>query len=211
MNILCFGDSNTHGYNPKNSMRYERDIRWTGILQKELGENYYVIEEGLNSRTIAMDDPVANGKSSLSYIEPCLYSHKPIDLIIVMLGTNDTKERFSLNSDVITLCMRRLIITIQNLSFSFNNGKANILLVAPLPLKDELEKNNGTMGIGAVQKSKEIVGKYESLSKELGCYFFNPSLYTEVSDIDFMHYSEEAHKIFATKIKEKILEIEKNI
>ena len=101
-NILCYGDSNTWGFVPiifdyeTNYMaRYSFDKRWTGILQKELGNNYRIIEEGLNGRTTNIDYPDVKGRSGTSYLNPCLYSHAPLDLVIIQLGVNDLKTIFN--------------------------------------------------------------------------------------------------------------------
>ena len=94
--ILCFGDSNTHGYcaDPDDCLgggiRFTEEQRWTRLLQKALGEDYLVIEEGLSGRTTCFDDPIHEGLNALDYIYPCLKSHEAIDLLIIMLGTNDT-------------------------------------------------------------------------------------------------------------------------
>ena len=99
--ILCFGDSNTHGTNPVGP-RYGEDERWPALLQAMLGEDYRVLEEGFGGRTIAFDDPVEGGyKSAMDYLPPCLMSHDPLDLVIVMLGTNDTKQRFAMSAPAI--------------------------------------------------------------------------------------------------------------
>ena len=92
--ILCFGDSNTWGYNPENRQRFGPEERWSGILRNSLGEDYRAIEEGLNGRTTLWDDPIEGFKNGLDYLMPCLESHKPFDLITIMLGTNDLKCRF---------------------------------------------------------------------------------------------------------------------
>jgi lysophospholipase L1-like esterase len=99
--ILCFGDSNTWGYNPENAERFGSGIRWTGILQAELGTHYSIIEEGLNARTTVFTDPVEgtridrNGRNHLAVL---LESHRPIDVVIVMLGLNDLKRRFAVSA-----------------------------------------------------------------------------------------------------------------
>ena len=87
--IMCFGDSNTHGYNPAGPTRYEYDVRWTGRLAKALGEDYMVIEAGLNGMTAGFDDPDKpnrNGQRAIGYF---LHANKPLDFIVVMAGTND--------------------------------------------------------------------------------------------------------------------------
>ena len=98
--IVCLGDSNTHGYcaDPRDSedrgIRFTENERWTQLLQNSLGEDYLVIEEGLSGRTTCFDDPIHEGLSGLDYIYPCLKSHEAVDLLVIMLGTNDTKDRF---------------------------------------------------------------------------------------------------------------------
>ena len=113
--ILCFGDSNTHGYcaDPDDCLgggiRFTEEQRWTRLLQKALGEDYLVIEEGLSGRTTCFDDPIHEGLNALDYIYPCLKSHEAIDLLIIMLGTNDTKDRFYASAACIALGMARLV------------------------------------------------------------------------------------------------------
>ena len=75
-------------------MRYPKDVRWTGVLQKLLGEQYAVIEEGCNGRTTVFEDIAEPWKAGLGYLKPCLNTHKPIDFVIMMLGSNDLKRMF---------------------------------------------------------------------------------------------------------------------
>ena len=99
--IVCFGDSNTHGAckDPSDSAdhgsRFNENERWTCLLQKKLGEDYLVLEEGLSGRNCAFEDPIHEGMSGVAHISPILMSHEPVDLLIIMLGTNDTKAYFS--------------------------------------------------------------------------------------------------------------------
>ena len=102
--ILCFGDSNTWGFIPTifdyetfHMERYSRDLRWPGFMQNLLGNDYFVIEEGLNGRTTNVEYPDIQGRSGTSYLEPCLYTHSPLDLVIILLGVNDLKVIFDLN------------------------------------------------------------------------------------------------------------------
>ena len=92
--FLPVGDSNTHGYCAMNDGRFDENERWTCLLQKNLGEDYLVLEEGLSGRTTCFQEPLFEGLSGLDYIYPCLMSREPVDLLVIMLGTNDTKERF---------------------------------------------------------------------------------------------------------------------
>ena len=93
--VLCYGDSNTWGYNPCTKRRYSAAIRWPGVLRGELGPAYHVIEEGLNGRTTIWTDPLAEYRNGKHLLTPCLETHKPLDVVILMLGTNDIKWKFS--------------------------------------------------------------------------------------------------------------------
>src|SRR5262245_18689824 len=102
--VLCYGDSNTHGTPPMSDMadqgRYPADQRWTGVLRRELGAGWTMIEEGLPGRTTVHDDPIEGvHKNGRRYLLPCLESHRPLDAIVLMLGTNDLKARFSLPAE----------------------------------------------------------------------------------------------------------------
>ena len=99
--VLCYGDSNTYGYIPETGMRYPKEIRYPGKLQLLLGDDYLVIEEGCNGRTTIHDDPEDGWKNGLDYLKPCLNSHKPVDIVILMLGSNDLKDTFHLSAEEI--------------------------------------------------------------------------------------------------------------
>ena len=111
--IVCFGDSNTHGYcaDPNDTAdhtdRFTEDERWTCLLQKALGEDYLVLEEGLSGRTTVFRDPLHECMSGLDVIYSTLMSHEPVDLLIIMLGTNDTKERFNASPACIGIASRQ--------------------------------------------------------------------------------------------------------
>ena len=96
--ILCLGDSNTHGYCADHGIRFNEDERWTCRLQIALGDKYLVTEEGLSGRTTVFVDPIHESMDALSVAYPLLKSHEVIDLLIIMLGTNDVKERFGANA-----------------------------------------------------------------------------------------------------------------
>nr|MCR5842548.1 lipolytic enzyme, G-D-S-L [Oscillospiraceae bacterium] len=114
--IVCFGDSNTHGYcaDPRDCAdggdRFNEDERWTCLLQRALGSEYHVLEEGLGGRTSVFVDPLHESMDGISCIYPILMSHEPVDLLIIMLGTNDTKERFGANAPAIAIGMERLLL-----------------------------------------------------------------------------------------------------
>ena len=122
--ILCLGDSNTHGYcaDPNDcadhGIRFNEEERWTCRLQKALGEEYLVTEEGLSGRTTVFVDPIHESMDALSVIYALLKSHEVIDLLIIMLGTNDVKERFGANAACIAAGMERLILKAKSVDLS---------------------------------------------------------------------------------------------
>lgn len=206
MNILFFGDSNTFGTNPTGGPRHSRDVRFTGVLQKELGDDFYIIEEGLGGRTTVFEDYVDEGKSGISYIAPCMKSHKPIDILVIMLGTNDVKERFSANAVSITMGLERLVKKACSIDGVFADKK-NILIVSPCVIKEGSFECSPQRGHGCEEKSREILPLYEDLANRLGLFYMSASDYAEASDIDKVHLDANAHRKLADAFKAKILEI----
>ncbi len=211
--IICLGDSNTHGYcaDPADCAdpalaRFNEDERWTKLLQKELGEDYLVVEEGLSGRTTVFQDPLYEGLDALGYLWPCLKSHEPVSLLIIMLGTNDTKERFGMNAFAIGLGMRRLVQKAQTTECWGPGGKPNILIVAPpvigegvltSPVADEM----GTMGPGCVEKSRKLPAEYRRVAQEAGCHFLDANeVGAQFNTIDFMHLTRKGHAALASAL-----------
>ena len=168
--ILCFGDSNTWGYNPENRQRFGPDERWTGILRNSLGEDYRVIEEGLNGRTTLWDDPIEGFKNGLDYLMPCLESHKPFDLITIMLGTNDLKCRFSVSAFDIAESVGVLVRQVQQSQAGPQENAPIPLLIAPPPLAklNEFEE----MFKGGSKKSQLFGNYYRKKSPGNGLSIF---------------------------------------
>ena len=134
--ILCFGDSNTWGYSPQDGGRHPSDVRWTGVLQKSLGTDYRIIEEGLNGRTTFINEegdearPLRSGSDVLQII---LETHRPLDFVIIMLGTNDLKLEFNLTVEQIAQGARELCETVLNSEYLADNPP-QILLISPTPV-----------------------------------------------------------------------------
>jgi lysophospholipase L1-like esterase len=199
--ILCYGDSNTHGTLPidfdiletpfiSSRCRLPREKRWTGILQRELGSGYYVIEEGLNGRTTVWDDPIEGTyKNGLKYLVPCLESHAPIDLVILMLGTNDLKAKFSVSAFDIALSAGVLVNTIQQSGFGSDGKNPKVLLMCPPPLgKMSYLSELFTEG---VKNSLELAKHYKKIAKLYRCDFLDVAEIIKPSNADGVHYEEK--------------------
>lgn len=190
--ILCFGDSNTWGFNPVNKERFGRPIRWTGVLQQELGSDYAVIEEGCNGRTTVWDDPIEGYKNGQDYLVPCLASHRPIDVVVLMLGTNDLKKRFSLSAFDIASGVGVLVNLIQKSDCGPQGGPPALLVLVPPPLA-RLTEFAG-MFEDASEKSKHLSEQYQRMALEQHCQLLDTSQVIRSSDIDGIHLEAGDHK-----------------
>jgi lysophospholipase L1-like esterase len=190
--VLCYGDSNTWGYVPLTGKRHSFGSRWPGIIQKRLGRNVRVIEEGLSGRTTAWDDPLADGRNGKKSIKVILKSHAPIDLVVIMLGTNDLKERFGLSAYEISQGAGSLVQMTKESSAGPKDSSPQVLLVTP-PRVNFLADRTSLDFKGAIEKSRELSIQYESVAKKLGCAYFDASESVAFSQIDGVHLDEEGH------------------
>lgn len=215
--ILCYGDSNTWGYKPQSNhtlpmVRYARNIRWPGALQRLLGESYYVVEEGLNSRTTNLDYPPPPDRNGKTYLAPCLYSHAPIDLVILALGGNDTKTYFNRSAEDIKSGLAELIAIIKTSQYGTDcTQPPRILIISaaiPLPSVESYVDENGIAYLkGSVKKSQQLVELYADLAKEKECHFLDLSKEVIPSEIDGVHFDDIAHKKYAEIVGQKIRQI----
>lgn len=201
--ILCFGDSNTHGYNPNDGTRWPYSVRWTGILQKELGNDFHVIEEGLGGRTSVFDDPLEPGRKGIRDIPMLIETHKPLDLVIIMLGTNDTKNWFSASPVAIAAGCGKVIEAFQDFRYG-ESKKPEILLVSPIHIGPETEKS-GCAGfdISSHEKTLQLAPLYKAEAEKHGVSFFDAATVAEPG-IDNVHLDIEGHKKFAIALSKAI-------
>ena len=208
--IVCLGDSNTHGYcaDPGDcadgGIRFNEQERWTMRLQALLGQQYHVVEEGLSGRTTCFEDPIHEGMSALPYITPCLKSHEFVDLLIIMLGTNDTKERFGASAACIAIGMGRLVKKAMATD-CWGGKKPNILVVAPPPIGEEMLTSPvaATMGSLCVGKSRELAHYYKEQCDLIGCHFMDAAG-CEFNQVDYMHLTAKGHATLAAALAERI-------
>ena len=204
-NILCFGDSNTYGESPEGFGRYERHERWPGILQEKLGPEYYVIEEGLNGRTTVWDDPVEGDKNGLKHLPSCIASHTPLDLVIIMLGTNDFKSRFSVTSSEVAASAGQLVITARQVPNYKVDYPFKILLVSPPCLRDKTFL--GEIMDHHYEDTKRLGALIAETARLHGTEFLDIAQVAEASELDGLHFDREAHKKVAAAMEQKIREI----
>ena len=190
--ILCYGDSNTWGYVPASGERFPEDVRWPGVLARELGSGFRVIEEGLNARTTVRDDPVEEYKNGKEYLRPCLESHRPLDLVIVALGVNDLKARFFASASDVADGAGVLVSIAQRSGAGPDGGPPAVLLVAP-PTVGRLTEL-AQMFAGAEEKSKEFARQYRRVAGKYGCELLDAGEVVRSSDFDGIHLEVGEHR-----------------
>jgi len=203
--ILCYGDSNTWGYDPLTTDRFDEHTRWTRVLGKSLGGAYEVIEEGLNGRTTVWDDPIEGYKSGKDYLIPCLETHRPLDLVIILLGTNDLKLRFGLSTYDIAEGVRVLVGIVQASLAGVNGLSPQVLLLAPPPTT--MLSEYADMFAGAEEKSLKFASYFARIAQEMGCAFLDTGPVIVSSPLDGIHFEAGEHRKLGQAVALKVREL----
>ena len=213
-NVLCFGDSNTYGYDPAGmrdgtAVRYAQDVRWCGVVQRDLGEGWHVIEEGLNGRTTVRDDMchMDTNLNGIRALPMLLEAHKPLDAIVIMLGTNDSKQRLNTTAYEVGRGMERLVRKAMTVDCWGPGKKPNVLIIAPPPIGKGVETSACAedMGKGAVETSQALAKYYAAAAELLGVHFLDAS-FCQFNSVDFMHLTRKGHAQLAEKLAELVPE-----
>ena len=195
--ILCFGDSNTWGYVPGTGERFDEETRWTALTQLLLNNEYTLYEAGLSGRTVNSDDPGRDFRNGASLLNLYLESCRPLDLVIIMLGTNDLKA--SLNNSIEDIKAAVKVLCQQTIDFDYSPyDKPEIMLIAPAPfvdsadIDDEFSQN--------ITKSKQLAPAYYQLAQELNLLFLDAGRVIKSSTIDGINWDAMGHRDFATHL-----------
>jgi lysophospholipase L1-like esterase len=193
--VLCFGDSNTYGSIPGVAGgRYDREIRWSGVLARELGDGWRVIEEGLPGRTTVFDDPLSPYRRAADYLPPCLGSHAPLDVVIVFLGTNDLKARFAAGPSDIA---GGLAVLAQTALAS----TPHVLLLGLPRLGAELSPEFA----GAAEKATGLPQCIAEQAAALGAGFLDLADIATYSDLDGIHLEPAGHAAIGHAMAQHLL------
>ncbi len=194
--LLCYGDSNTHGTMPMAKLedmgRYGRDLRWPGVLAAELGAGWQVIEEGHPGRTTVHPDPVSGvHKNGIAVLPAVLESHRPIDLVVLMLGTNDTKARFQVPPVEIAVSIEKLVLAIRQSFCGPEAGAPAVLVVCPPPVLEA-----GCLAEifeGGAARSARLAGFLEPIARRQGAAFLDAGKVIASSPLDGVHFDAAEH------------------
>jgi lysophospholipase L1-like esterase len=205
--VLCFGDSNTHGTQavrfPLDIRRFAPDVRWPGQMAAILGDDWHVIEEGHPSRNTVHDDPVEGvHKNGLTVLPSLLESHRPIDLVIIMLGTNDLKMRFNVPAIDIALSIQRLLNCVATSMSGPDLAAPKVLIVSPVPIIEA-----GFLAEifeGGAAKSQRLAKYFESIATRNNAGFFDAGTVATVDPVDGIHLTPEGHAAVGTAIADAV-------
>ena len=203
-NILCFGDSNTFGSDPHGG-RHPYGVRWTGRLQQLLGDGYRVIEEGCGGRTTVFEDEIELGRCGRTSLPVCLSTHKPLDLVILMLGTNDLKARFSLTGWDLRQAMEQLLRIIDTYPYAPWYEKPQVLLVSPIRIGPRVAEGPfGCFTAEAAERSLLFPAAYRAAAEACGAHFLDAASVASPSEEDQLHMDAAGHAALADALCDKV-------
>ena len=204
--ILCYGDSNTWGCTPEVFGRLEFNERWPGVMQNILGEGYHIYENALNGRTTVFEDYIEEGRCGKEGLPIALEITAPLDLVIIMLGTNDLKLRFKMEPWDIGWGIDLLIQYIKKSGCGRNESSPQILVLSPIILGDNWD--NTILGTvfdqTCTEKSKKLSDIYKYICERNQCEFLDAGMHV-VPSCDCVHLEFKEHQklgeIVAARVK----------
>lgn len=205
--VVCFGDSNTWGYIPVTMERYDETIRWPGILQAKLGDEYTVVEEGLTGRTTIYDDPFDPYLNGLKFMPAVLRTAAPIDLLVFMLGTNDFQSHIPAGNPIATARgVQMMLEEAMKLPLDRPGGKMKILLISPIEISEArlTFKENDVTDQQSIDNSRKLGKHMKIVAEQLGVEFIDAAQFVKPSDVDGVHLDEKGHAQMAELVYEKV-------
>jgi lysophospholipase L1-like esterase len=199
--ILCYGDSITWGYSPKDGSRLPPEDRWPRVLEDALEGQARVVEEGLNARTVATDEPSRPNRNGLAMLPPLLEAHAPLDLVIIMLGTNDSAPCYRLTAGKIAMDCAALIRTVNGSPAGPGAGASRIILVAPPPL-GALSAEMTLFYAGGEATSRGLADAYRTIAQAFGVAFFEAGQVCQVSAVDGVHLDPQGQRQLGLALKD---------
>jgi lysophospholipase L1-like esterase len=207
---MCFGDSLTWGWIPiaegSPTLRYPIEQRWTGVMAARLGSGFEIIEEGLSARTTNLDDPTDPRLNGSAYLPSALASHLPLDLVIVMLGTNDTKSFFHRTPYEIANGMSKLLGQIATSAGGVGTPypAPQALVIAPPPLTPMPHPWFQGMFEGGHEKSKELAKHYKALASFFRVNFLNAGDFISTDGVDGIHFTAQNNADLGHAVADKV-------
>lgn len=196
--VLCFGDSNTFGFIPENQKRYDKNTRWSGILQDLCTDKFKIVEAGCNNRTAFQNNPL--GAEFTGFQALPKYLDDTFDIVILSLGINDTQKIYNTTYKDIEQGIENLILLTKTLC-----PKAEIILISPAKLNKAVLTHHYFSNLfdeNSIEKSFYYSEIYEKIAEKNSCKFIDWDKLVTTSNIDGLHFSEDSHKKIALNIFE---------
>ena len=195
--VLAFGDSLTWGSDPATGGRHPEALRWPNVLEAALEGRARVIADGLRGRTTAYDEHLADCDRNGARILPTvLYTHAPVDLVVIMLGSNDMKPHIAGTAVAALQGMRRLVTIVKNHVPGIEGARApDVLIVAPPPLCETADAEFAAMFASGVEQSRMLASLYRDLADESGCGFFDAGSVAKTTPADGVHLDAENTRV----------------
>lgn len=199
--IICYGDSNTFGYNPKDGTRFDSNTRWTALLNKILEDKYQIIEEGYNNRTGFFVNPQGHLQSGQKYLPECLERNKSFDIFVLALGTNDMQKTFNLKPDIVKNGLKNIVEVVRKF-----NSDARIIIIPPVILNKNVLKGSFCHQFDeeSIKASNWTQKIYKMVTETENCEFLNLNNYVVPSFIDGLHFDEKSHQVIAEMLENQI-------
>lgn len=206
--ILCYGDSNTWGCEPVTMKRYDFAVRWPGVMQRALGSDFHVYENALNGRTTVFEDPIEEGRCGKAGFPAVLEGCSPLDLVIIMLGTNDCKARFHQNPWDIGWGMDLLVQYVKRVKCGSDKGDPKILVVSPPRMGGDWDATpHGTVfGPESERRAERLPAVYAEIARLNGVDFFDAAPHAEPG-ADCVHLLPGSHQRLGEAMAEKVRRI----
>lgn len=198
--VVCYGDSNTYGAIGPTDARHPRGARWPGVVAHELASRALIIEEGLNGRTTIWDDPFVPGRNGRDYLLPCLESHAPVAVLVILLGTNDLKAIHRLGAAEVAAGAGSLVDLARASGAGPGGGPPAVLLVSP-PHLGAITRSSELWGFaGGAETSRRLAALYEEAATQCGAAFLDAAALVEAEPSDGVHLDAAAHGILGRAV-----------
>lgn len=201
--VMCFGDSISWGQDPATRQRMPYQTRWPGVLQHAMGERVRVIEEALCDRTTIWDDPYVEGRNGKTMLAPLLESHAPVDLLVILLGTNDLQRHFNKSAEEVALGLATLVDLAQRSGCGPDGKAPQVLLIAPYRF-GTLAPMELLYFAGKEGDAEKLADAVRTVAETCGCHFLDASGVVTASRVDGIHLDPESHRALAVAVQAKV-------
>lgn len=190
--VCCYGDSNTWGLEASTEARLQRWRRWPGVMQRDLGDDVHVIEEGMSGRTTVFEDPFEPGRNGMTFLPVVLQTHAPLDLVIIWLGTNDLFVPGGLTAQDAARGAITLAEMVRASDAGPDEDAPEVLVLISPPFGPlgvlEADSPHGEL------ESRGFADAYRRLAEEAQVPLLDLAPFAESSPIDGIHFEADAHE-----------------